>query len=437
MGGDHSFKFGGYWRDNDGYNSTHTRRAMRRCALPDSAELANPNDLRHAGDRLPDAAHARRADRLRPDQHFALRAGHDHARPRDAAARHPLRLQPRPGAGIVGRNPLVRTCCRPSPSPAPIRASSSTTSRRASASPTTSTATARRSRARTTRSYWGQVGTGAIAGQVNPVTRDSIRYPWVDTNHDKFVQAERSCIAERKSPTPGRARQLESAATRQHRRPPNTVDPNLKNDRTDEIILGVDREVGAGFAVGANYIWRRYSELPVQRRAGPDPADYVATTFTPPASPARAPTATASAPATARRSPTTSRRSSCRPSSTLTNFRRLTTAAFNGVELTARKRMSHHWLMNTSFAYNSTIVNNGFAGSIRDGHSRRFRRIRPTAPTAMASSTDYLTAGSGLGNVFVNAKWLFKVSGLYQPAGRLQRVGVLQRAPGLPGRVRR
>ena len=32
----------------------------------------------------------------------------------------------------------------------------------------------------------------------------------------------------------------------------------------------------------------------------------------------------------------------------------------------------------------------------------------------MAASTDYLTSGSGIGNVYVNAKWLFKISGLYQ-----------------------
>ncbi len=27
---------------------------------------------------------------------------------------------------------------------------------------------------------------------------------------------------------------------------------------------------------------------------------------------------------------------------------------------------------------------------------------------------DYLTAGSGIGNMFVNAKWLYKISGMYQ-----------------------
>ena len=33
---------------------------------------------------------------------------------------------------------------------------------------------------------------------------------------------------------------------------------------------------------------------------------------------------------------------------------------------------------------------------------------------AKAVSTDYLTSGSGVGNVYVNAKWLFKLSGMYQ-----------------------
>jgi hypothetical protein len=38
-------------------------------------------------------------------------------------------------------------------------------------------------------------------------------------------------------------------------------------------------------------------------------------------------------------------------------------------------------------------------------------KIRLTVPCATASS-DYATAGSGLGNVFINAKWLYKLSGL-------------------------
>ena len=55
------------------------------------------------------------------------------------------------------------------------------------------------------------------------------------------------------------------------RRRPNSVDPNLKNDTTDEFIVGVDREIGAGFAVGANYIWRRYGNFYVDDRTASRP----------------------------------------------------------------------------------------------------------------------------------------------------------------------
>ena len=92
--------------------------------------------------------------------------------------------------------------------------------------------------------------------------------------------------------------------------------------------------------------------------------------------------------------------------------------AFNGFELIARKRMSNRWMMNTSFSYNSTMVNFGdFPGSQPStAQPRRSPRIRPTAISATGHQYDYLTAGSGIGNVYVNAKWLFKVSGLYQAA---------------------
>ena len=46
--------------------------------------------------------------------------------------------------------------------------------------------------------------------------------------------------------------------------------------------------------------------------------------------------------------------------------------------MTGRKRMSHHWLMNTSFSYNSTIVN--FDGSWASAYERlRPPRTRPTS----------------------------------------------------------
>ena len=80
-------------------------------------------------------------------------------------------------------------------------------------------------------------------------------------------------------------------------------------------------------------------------------------------------------------------------------------APFNGFELIGRKRMSNHWMMNTSFWYNSIIQNYGARGSFQNPNNIDKRN---------GFQYDYATAGSGIGNVFVNAKWLYKLSGMYQ-----------------------
>jgi hypothetical protein len=93
---------------------------------------------------------------------------------------------------------------------------------------------------------------------------------------------------------------------------------------------------------------------------------------------------------------------------------------FNGFEVTGRKRMSNHWLMNTSFGYNSAIANyNSFTGANNQANATT-ATTTPFSddPTNRAvrdgQQYDYLTSGSGIGNIYVNAKWLFKLSGLYQ-----------------------
>ena len=73
------------------------------------------------------------------DQLRRLRAGHDHQRPRDAAARPALRLQQGQGRRRRASSPTRSAVrgCRRSTSPAPTPAWRSTTSRRVSASPMT------------------------------------------------------------------------------------------------------------------------------------------------------------------------------------------------------------------------------------------------------------------------------------------------------------
>ena len=261
--------------------------------------------------------------------------------------------------------------------------------------------------------YYGQVGLGTIAGEINPVASTGLRYPWVDANGDKFAQAGEILL----SANPLALLQGNwSAANPANTQSANTVDPNLKNDTTNEFIVGIDREVGAGFAVGANYIWRRYGNFQWEDRNGIVTADWIATSFTPPA--AACPgadnrTAAASCPTVTFYQPAF-QQPTVFTYANAPGYNR----TYNGFEMTGRKRMSNRWLMNTSFSFNSTVFNyNAFSGSNNQSSGTSGTVPLTEDPTNRAQRNgnqyDFLTSGSGLGNVYVNAKWLFKLSGLY------------------------
>jgi hypothetical protein len=247
--------------------------------------------------------------------------------------------------------------------------------------------------------YYGQVGTGGVSTSINPLNAANVRFAWNDANGDKVIQANEVVT--------GSSNVLSSGGNYDPNNPSfngtaNTISPDLKNDTTDEFIVGADKEIGRGFAVGASYIWRRYANFQFADTLGLDPSDYSAVNFQPTCTVAGARCDAVTYYVPNFQLPTVTN---------LTNFTSdQYNRTFNGVEVTARKRMSNRWMMNSSFSYNSTIVNNGFAGAFANGV--------PEDPTNLTLRDgfqyDYLTAGSGLGNVYVNAKWLFKLSGLYQ-----------------------
>jgi hypothetical protein len=81
--------------------------------------------------------------------------------------------------------------------------------------------------------------------------------------------------------------------------------------------------------------------------------------------------------------------------------------------------MANRWMMNTSVSYNSTKVHfgdfpgaanqsSGTSGTIPISEDPTNRIVRE------GGQYDYLTSGSGIANIYVNAKWLFKLSGAYQ-----------------------
>jgi len=415
MGGDHAFKIGGYWRDNYSFSQTHTGgNAIDR--FPTSAELANPNDCATfaAGCQVNITRNSQTVYDLKnisvygqdtfTKNRMTLQLGvrydynHDQALASTVGS-NPLLPAVLPGVNFAGADPNV-TFNNFSPRIGftyDFGGDGRTVARANYAM------------------YWGQVGNGTVAGQINPLSSVSVRYQWIDANHDTLVQPgeiyDSKGVALISGGNP--ANYLQETGNWLPSNPgspttANTVDPNLKNDRTDEFIVGIDRQISEGFAAGVAYIWRRYSNFQFYDTLGLDPSNYNAVAFNASNCPAGAycPTATYYQPNVL--------------VGTVSNLTNFTTdqynRTFNGVEVTARKRLSNKWLMNTSFSYNSTIVNNGYAGAFQNQTN-----FVPEDPTNRdirnGGQYDFQTSGSGIGNVYVNSKFLFKLSGLYQLPG--------------------
>jgi hypothetical protein len=258
--------------------------------------------------------------------------------------------------------------------------------------------------------YFGQVGNGGVATTINPVGSTTLRYPWQDLNNNGSAEVGEITL----SANPISASTNWSATNPANTQSANSVDPDLKNDTTDEFIVGVDREVGKGFAVGANYIWRRYTNFTWSDRQGITSADWVASSFTPAGATCPGADGTrisaANCPAVTFFTP-----SFQQPTvvllTNIPDFNR----AFNGFELMARKRMADHWMLNSSFSFNSTKVNfGGFPGSQPSTAAATITEDPTNRDQRDGFQYDYLTTGSGIGNIYVNAKWLFKLSGMYQ-----------------------
>jgi hypothetical protein len=188
--------------------------------------------------------------------------------------------------------------------------------------------------------YYG-LGIGT-AGVLSPTGTTTLAYFWEDLNGDVFVQRDEILFSRGFRSTPSsnyNPNNPLSPAT------PTSVDPNLKNDTTDEIIASLDREVRANFGVGVSYIWRRYTNMQETYRNGVLSSSYVAVDFSRPCGSNACDRASYSGVYYQRATPLPT-------ASTLRNYDY--DRNYHGIELTARKRFSQRWLMNSSFTFNRT-----------------------------------------------------------------------------------
>ena len=125
--------------------------------------------------------------------------------------------------------------------------------------------------------YYGQMEPGQLAGQQISIGQVFVRYPWADLNGDTFVQAnELNIIA---NPTKSAAFDPTNPTSYLS---PGTIDPNLKNDRTREFVVGLQQELMRNLAVEVNYVWRNYDQFTWTDRLNWDSTNFQAFTLATP-----------------------------------------------------------------------------------------------------------------------------------------------------------
>ena len=196
--------------------------------------------------------------------------------------------------------------------------------------------------------YFDQGGLISTLGG-NPASEIELNAPWNDLNGDTFVQYDevdwtRLIVEDGNFDlSTGLPRQVTSA---------NSVDANLRNDRSREAIGTISHELFSNFGLDVSYIYIKDDRGTFSHRIGEAPTDWIQrpwpTPTTTPAQIAAIPSGVADsgwlfweiAPGVVRV-----------PNVTVTH-QSPAYAVYKGWEIAARKRMSNRWQMNASFTWN-------------------------------------------------------------------------------------
>ena len=239
--------------------------------------------------------------------------------------------------------------------------------------------------------YYGQLAPGQLSSVLAATGAVFVRYPWTDVNGDALVSANELDVTTILSRSPAY-----DPANPGNFRTAGVVDPSVRSDRTREFIAGFDRQIGTSMAVGASYIRRQYDRFLWSDRLDWTSANYRPVVFTP-----------AGCPSDARCAPITY----FEPAAALPAPFQYTNVPdrwrdFNGIELTFLKRPAGRWSANASFAYNNAVDVWDSGAAYED----------PTCTVTSCPGEQIFApeaGGSGIDNVFINARWLFKLGASY------------------------
>jgi hypothetical protein len=189
---------------------------------------------------------------------------------------------------------------------------------------------------------------------------------------------------------------------------PNFIQNGFKAGVTDEGIAGFDYEVIPEFVVGASYSYRRYTGSEASFPNGPDGTLYNGTNWS-----ALGPVSVTNGGVTYTIPNVYGLNTTTPTGATILNRPNYDTT-YSGIELTFQKRLSNNWMVRGNFDYQdwkqsapmsscanpNNVLNGVYGGSCVGSNSLM---VGPSG-----------TGSGAFGNVFVNSKWNFNISGLYQ-----------------------
>ena len=257
--------------------------------------------------------------------------------------------------------------------------------------------------------YAGALATGTI-GYANPAaTAGFAVYGWNDLNGDHLAESDEVNFNSFVTSGGGFNRANPSSVVST-----NVIDPNLKAPTTNSFVLGVDRELGPNVAAQVNYTYTRVSNQfgnffgPITPRVGvapsvngnytsgtgfsgtlPDGTAYFVPTFI----------------------PTPALVTAGGGGFLETNVPGYYTDN-HGVEFALTRRMSGKWMGRVSLALNDAREHFDSPNGIYDTNGNP----TPTITEALVNGGAFApqSSGNGEGAIYMNARWQFNASGMYQ-----------------------
>jgi len=235
---------------------------------------------------------------------------------------------------------------------------------------------------------------GFVVYQMNglPIVSGAYYY-WNDTNHDHHVDPNEidfdTGILSYYNVSPFTQGQ-----------PPNALDPNFKTPTTDEVTFGVDHQLFSDFAVSATYTYRHARDLQASVPLGSTPETWAF---------AGAAQGTALAPngfALDFNVPFYTLDLENPPTGEFFLNRPGATQNYHGIEFSAVKRLSNRWLARASFGWNSWKQ-----------HVPPEAILDPNNRWNLAGPNEdggTVVGYSGKSTLWINARWQFNLSALYQ-----------------------